>query len=156
MKNYTLIAVFFLPFVFIFNAQAQQAKIKNDIGYIDGEPYCEWVRLNMANEATIRALNAEQEEIYVAYRNYTDPVEVSKSNPEGKVRWMEVYFPGFDLRCEVENRSHKGLLKLFYQNNLYVEGKLNRENVERFVKKFGMRFSENRRNGNVNIIIHNN
>jgi hypothetical protein len=152
MKYLFLLGLFLLAS----NSFGQKAKIKNDIGYIDGKAYCEWVRLNMGNEASVRALNAEQEEIYVAYRNYTDPVEVSKSNPEGKVRWMEVYFPAFDLRCEVENRTHKGLLKLFYQNNLYVDGQLNRENAERFVKKFGMRFSENRRNGNVNIIIKNN
>lgn len=138
-----------------FISLSQKVKIKDDIAYIDGVEYVKYIKKNMANEASIMSLNTEDEDIFISYQDYTDPNKISKSNPEGKVRWIEVNFLTLDLKCEVSSRTHKGLVKLLYENNIYVDGALNAENVELFVKKYGTKFSDNRPGGNVNIIINN-
>ncbi len=137
------------------NANSQKVKIDDNIAYIDGVEYLKYEKRNLGNEASIRSMTAEGEEIYVMYQDYVDPNMVSKSNPEGKVRWIEINFLTLDLKCEVSSRAHKGLLKLFLENELYTDGTLNAANVEKFVKKYGTKFSENRPGGNVNIIINN-
>mgnify|MGYP001394367376 CR=1 FL=1 len=71
------------------------------------------------------------------------------------MRWVELYFPSLDLRCEVNSATRKGLINLLIQHKIYVDGDLNEENVQKLVKRYGMRFSENRPNGNVKIIINN-
>jgi hypothetical protein len=89
------------------------------------------------------------------YLNYTDPNQVTDSNPQGKVRWVEINFVELNMKCEVSSRTQKGLVRLIYENDLYADGKLDLEKVQRFVNKYGMRFSGNRPSNNVNVIINN-
>lgn len=145
------LALLILPFAL----SAQKVKINDDIASVDGTPYLSWEKRNAANEASVRGLDATEEEVYLMYLNYSDPNEISKSNPEGKVRWIEVNFLTLNIKCEISSTTHKGMVKLFYENNLYTAGKLNEANVEKFVQKYGTRFSDNRPGGNVNIIINN-
>lgn len=152
MKYLTLLTVLLF---FGVNSIAQKAKIKDDVAYIDGVAYVNYKKGNMANEASVMALDSSTEEVFISFQDYTDPNKVSKSNPEGKVRWVEINFLTLGIKCEVDSRGHKGLVKLLYENGVYQDGKLNEEAAKRFVQKYGSKFSENRPNGNVNIIINN-
>jgi hypothetical protein len=152
MKN--ILLLIFLSLITL-SGIAQKVKIKDNIAYVDGEAYLNWEKRSMANEASIMGINSSEEEVSMMYLNYSDPTKVSNSNPEGKVRWVEVNFLTLDLKCEVATRTHKGLAKLLYQSNIYVDGVLNEANATKFVKKYGMKFSDNRPGGNVNIIINN-
>lgn len=124
--------------------QAQKVKIKDDIATVDGTDYLKWKKQSAGNEASIYLLDSEDEVIFVRYLNYSDPSRVSKSNPEGKVRWIEINFLTLNLKCEVDSRTHKGLVKLFYDNGLIENNALNQEKIEKFVSKYGTIYSENR------------
>jgi hypothetical protein len=136
------------------NAQKTKVKIKDGIANVDGNPYLNWKKISSV-KASISSLNSDEEEIAASWLNYPDPAQVSDANPKGLVRWVELYFPELDLRCEVSSASRKELVKLLIQHKIYVDGELNQENVEKLVKRYGMRFSENRPNGNVKVIINN-
>ena len=153
MKNALLLI--FVSFISI-SGIAQKIKIKDDIVYVDGEAFLNWEKRSMANESSIWGINADGEEISGLYLNYTDPNKITSSNPEGKVRWIEVNFLTLGIKCEIQTRTQKGFAKLIYQSNIYVDGVLNAENAQKFVDKYGMKFSENRPGNNVNIIINNN
>ena len=134
---------------------AQKVKIKDNIANVDGTPYLKWEKVSSV-EASIMSLNSTEEEIFASWLNYSDPTQVSNANPEGKVRWIELYFPTLDLRCEIKSTSRKELVKLLIQNTIYVDGALSEENTQKLVKKYGMRFSDNRPGNNVKVIINNN
>ena len=136
------------------NAQKTKIKIKDGIASVDGKPYLKWKKIN-STEAFLSSLKVDEEEIAASWLNYTDPARVSDSNPKGLVRWIELYFPNLDLRCEVSSTTRKGLINLLIQYKIYVDGDLNEENVQKLVKRYGMRISENRPSGNVKVIINN-
>ncbi len=151
MKSITLIFTFILVTTSLFG---QKIKFDDDKAFVDGEAYLKWVSKVMDSEVSISSLTSDKEEIFVMYLDYNDPKEVTQSNPKGTVRWMEFNFLALNIKCEVDSRFPKGLLKVIIDNNLYVDGTLNEENVKRFVQKYGTRFSDNRPGGDVNIIIN--
>ncbi len=139
-----------------FSVYSQKIKIDDNIAYVDGIAWVKYEKKNMANEASVMGLESQSEEIFILYQNYADPNNISKANPEGKVRWMEINFLTLGIKCEIANDTHKGIVKLLADNKIYKDGVLNAENAALLVKKYGTRFSDNRpRNGNVNIIIQN-
>lgn len=150
MKYTLLIAFLFVGMI----GFSQKVKIKDGVAMVDGVPYISYTKLNMGNDASIAELY-QPEQIYASFQGYKDPNEISKSNPEGRVRWIEINFLDLKIKCEVQSMTNKGLVKLLYRNKVFVDGKLNAENAKRFCQKFGMRYSENRPNGSVNIIINN-
>lgn len=133
---------------------AQKIKFKDGIVTVDGTPYLKWKDLNSV-EASLSSLQSDEEEIAASWLNYPDPARVSDANPQGLVRWIELYFPSMDLRCEILGGSRKELIDALLDHSIYVNGVLNAENVQKLVKRYGMRVSENRPGGNVNIIINN-
>lgn len=135
---------------------SQKVKIDDNLATIDGAEYCFYEKKNMANDASVKGLQATNEEIFVTYQSYNDPNQITKANPEGKVRWMELNFLDLGIKCEVQNYTHKQLVKLFYENNLFVDGKLDPAAAQRLVTKYGTKFTDGRPGGNVNIIINNN
>lgn len=141
--------VSFLVLFAVNGAYSQKVKIKNDVAEVDGEDYIKYVRQNMSNEASIYLLDSEDEVIFIRYMNYSNPANVSKSNPEGKVRWIEINFLTLDLKCEVDSRSHKGLVKLLYSNDLITDNQLNEEKIKLFVSKYGTTYSDNRPNSTI-------
>lgn len=155
MKN--ILITILLSTFFIFNqanAQKTKVKIKDGSATVDGEKYIKWKKISSV-EASLSSLLIDEEEIAASWLNYPDPARVSDANPKGLVRWVELYFPSLDLRCEVQSSTRKGLVKLLIQHKIYVDGSLSQENVLKLVKRQGMRFSENKPNGSVNIIINN-
>ncbi len=146
-----IISLFCLCIAFV--GMTQKIKIKEGIATVDGVAYIKFDRVDaMASSAA--GLNADREEIFVQWLNYKDPNQVQPSNPQGNVSWVELNFIDFDLKCEIANQIPRNVVKVMYENKLYVDGVLNRENVERFVKKYGTRYSSNRPGGNINIIIN--
>ena len=135
-------------------AQKAKVKIKDGIATVDGDPYLKWTKITSV-EASLSSLTVDDEEIAAIWRNYPDPARVSEANPKGLVRWVELYFPTLDLRCEVRSASRKELVKILIQHKIYVDGNLNEENVQKLVNRQGMRYSESRPNGNVKVIINN-
>lgn len=153
----TLLLTLLLSTLFISiqaNAQKTKVKIKNGIASVDGKPYLKWKKINSV-EASLSSLKSDEEEIAATWLNYSDPAQVSDANPKGLVRWIELYFPTLDLRCEVRSSTRKELVKLLVQHEIYRDEELNQENVEKLVKRYGMRFSENRPTGSVKVIINN-
>jgi hypothetical protein len=139
-----------------FSVYSQKIKIDDNIAFVDGIAWVKYEKKNMANEASVMGLESQSEEIFILYQNYADPNNISKANPEGKVRWLEINFLTLGIKCEIANETHKGVVKLLADNKIYKDGVLNAENAALLVKKYGIRFSDNRpRNGNVNIIIQN-
>lgn len=125
-------------------SNAQKVKIKNEIATVDGEDYVKVISPPMVNEVSIYELNSEDEIIFMQYFNYSDPSKVSNGNPQGMVRWVEVKFLNENLVCEISTRTPKGLIKVLYENNIFVDGKLNVENAQKFVTKYGTSFTDNK------------
>lgn len=149
------IILFCLTFVSMLSAFGQKVKIDENIASVDGVEYIYYEKKNMANDASVHGLSTDHEEIYLTYQSYNDPSQASKANPEGKIRWIEVNFLDLGIKCEIPNNTHKAVVKMIYENNLFTDGKVDPESAERFVSKYGTKFSDNRRNGNVNVIINN-
>jgi len=142
-------------FLAVVTAFGQKVKIDENIASVDGVEYIYYEKKNMANDASVHGLSSDHEEMYLTFQSYNDPSQATKSNPEGKVRWIEVNFLDLGLKCEIPSNTHKTVVKMFYENNIFNEGKVDPAAAERFVSKYGTKFSDNRRNGNVNIIINN-
>jgi hypothetical protein len=151
MRKYMLLSAFLVSAV----AFGQKVKLEETIAFVDDVEYIYYEKQNMANDASVKGLKADHEELFLTYQSYVDPNLITKSNPEGKVRWVEFNFLDLGIKCEVQNHTHKAMVKLIYENNLFVDGKIDPEAAQRFVSKYGMKFTEGRRNGNVNIIINN-
>lgn len=136
-------------------AHAQKVKIKDGIASVDGKPYIQFKTESIFSPyVSIAALNATTDEIFASYLSYNDPNKVTSANKDGSVHWIELNFLTLDLKCEIDNRVSKGLVKFLYVNNIYTDGTFNEENARLLVQKYGMRFSENRPNG-VTVIINN-
>lgn len=134
---------------------SQKVKMKGDVVSVDGVPFLKFTTITFGSDYSVKHINADEEEISILYLSYKDPNQSSSGNPEGYVRWIEVNFLNFDLKCEVDNRTRKAFTKLVYLSNLYVDGKINEENVKKFVSKYGTKFSDNRPKSNTTIIINN-
>lgn len=136
-------------------SQKVKVKIKDNIATINGEPFLKIESQEMNTMSSIYLLDSDEEIIFISRGEYYDRAEITESNPKGRVSWAEINFLGLKVKCEIGGKTRKGLIKLFYQNKIFVDGKLNEENAQRFCEKYGMKFSENRPGGNVNIIINN-
>ena len=140
---------------FIASAFGQKVKIKDDVAIVDKTPFIKFTTITFGSDYSIRNVNATEDDISILYLDYTDPNKVSSGNPDGKVRWIEVNFVTLGLKCEVDSRGRKGFAKLLFLSKIYVDNQLNVENVNKFVNKYGTKFSDNRPNGNTTIIINN-
>ena len=136
-------------------AYGQKVKLKNDVALVDGTPYITFTTITFGSDYAIKNVKSTEDEISILYLDYTDPTKTSSGNPDGKVRWIEVNFLTFDLKCEVDSRGRKGFAKLLYLSKIYVDDQLNEDNVTKFVNKYGTKFSDNRPGGNTTIIINN-
>lgn len=118
--------------------QAQKIKIKGDIVTVDGEAYLKWVNTEGTSGANVYLPNSSEEVVTILHRSYT---EASKDNE--KVSWIEIQFLSLDLICEVEVCEHKELVQMFYDNNVFENGKMTENNVWNFVAKYSTDFSDN-------------
>jgi len=149
----TLSLIFSL--LLITTAFGQKVKIKNDVAIIDGTPFVKFTTITLGSDYSIQNVKSSEDEISILYLDYIDPAKTSSGNPDGKVRWIEVNFVTLGLKCEVDSRGRKGFAKLLFRSKIYVNDQLNVENVNKFVSKYGTKYSDNRPAGNTTIIINN-
>ncbi len=141
MTYRALLSLFFL--FLTFSSFSQKVKIKDEIATVDGEDYLQLKR-NRGTEVSIFELDSTKEVLFARYMSYTDFSLVTRSNPEGKVRWLELKFLTLNLVCEVPSMSQKGLVKLLHENNIFVDGVLNDDNVQTLIQKYGSTYTNNR------------
>ena len=151
MKNTVLL---FMALIAVGNCFSQKIKIKEDIAYVDGTAFLKWDKRQGLNEISVSGLTSDKEEIYVMYLNYNDASKVTKSNPEGRVNYIELNFLTLGKKCEIDNRTQSALVRFILDNKIYVDGLLNTQNVDLVIQKYGMRYSENRPGGKVTIIVN--
>lgn len=144
MKTGLFLLIFLGFFAHQSMAQKTKIKIKDDIASVDGTDYIQMKKVSGVNAVSVYEMGSEDEIIFVRWMSYNDPSEVSNANPKGAVRWVELKFLNLDLICEVDSRGKKGLIKLFLENNLFVNGSLDQDAVSKLVEKYGSTFSENR------------
>jgi len=152
MKN--IILLLFVATLSI-NSFAQKIKFKNEIATVDGTPYVKWIKQSMGNEVSISSLSSDEEEIFMTYQGYKDPNQITNGNPEGSVKWVELNFLTLGKKCEIPPRMHKGVVKYLLANKIYVDGVLNEKNVDKLILKYGTKYSDDKPNKNINIIINN-
>lgn len=133
---------------------AQKVKLKKGIVYIDAVAKHK-IKTEHGTEVTISNLESDEEEIFSIYKSYRDPARVSKSNPEGKVRWIEITFLTLNKKLEIDSRGKKGLVKFLISNKIYVDGKVDEKAVDKLIMKYGSSRFSDERSGNVKVIINN-
>lgn len=127
--------------LFAHSSIAQKVKIKNEIATVDGEEYVKWKRITGANAASVYEIVSGNEVIFVRWLDYNTS---ANNDPSTRVSWVEIKFLDLNLTCEVDSRGQKGLVRFFMENNLFVNGELNKEAAQKMVRKYGTNFSENR------------
>ena len=80
----------------------------------------------------------------VNYRDFNSPVEVSKANPEGTVRYFEFVFFTSKQKAETDFTGIKEihLAKFIVKNKLVKDGKINQPAVDEFVFSAGTPFAD--------------
>ena len=80
----------------------------------------------------------------VNYRDFNSPVEISKSNPQGTVRYFEFVFFSSKQKAETDFTGIKEihLAKFIVKNKMVKDGKINQTAVDEFVFSSGTPFSE--------------
>ena len=88
--------------------------------------------------------NSGKKVIRVNYRMFNSPMEVSKSNPNGTVRYYEFIFLESRQKCETRAAGIKEfrLAKFILKSELMVDGQLKKEAVDDFVFSQGTPFSD--------------
>lgn len=149
--NLTLFVLFFSFAVF-----SQKIKIKKGTVFVDGEETM-YIKPDgtLTNEVSYFFMGSEEEFLFTTYLDYSDPSEISSANPKGLVRYIEMNFIGLNKKFEISTRGRKNVVKFLLDNHVIVEGKINEKAVDKLVMKYGMRFSEQQKNGGVQIIINN-
>ncbi len=152
MKTAIILFTLFLSFA----GFSQKIKIKKGQVSVDGVDML-YVKSDgaMTTEVSYYFIENDEEFLFTTYLDYTDPSKVSSGNPEGKVRYIEMNFIGLNKKFEISTRSRKKVVEFLLENGVIENGQLNEEAVDKLVQKYGMRFSEQNKNGNVNIIINN-
>lgn len=141
MKNIILI-LFLMLSTLAFSQSEKKAKIKvdkkNNLVTVDGNEYFKYTKKTGA----IEIFNLKNEEI--AYLNlvcYNDYMEVSESNPKGRVCYYTIDFTGIEEQTEISNYGAKGIAKIFLEHGFYVNGVLNTEETLKFIKRNGRTYS---------------
>lgn len=82
--------------------------------------------------------------IRINVRDFNSPVEVSKSNPDGRVVYYEFIFLESKQKAEMEfaGAKEERVAKIIYQNKLITEGQLNVSAVDEFVLTHGTPFND--------------
>ncbi len=118
---------------------------------IDGQAVFRLTRENCGFEVDchFEAFDADNNKVIrVNYKDFTSPSEISRSNPNGTVRYYEYLFLETKQRAEMDffAISPKSIAKVIIANNLILNGKLNQKAVDEFVLVHGTPFAERLKN----------
>lgn len=94
-------------------------------------------------QSTCSLLTKENEEIvFFKFISVKGAEPMTKSNPDGTLRYVEISFLGEKKKIEVQ-KSQKDCIELLYNAKVVNEdGTLNSEKVDRLVEKYGKEFSD--------------
>lgn len=137
MKKATLI-LSILTFLFTVSVSAQKIKIKKGNVTVDGVLMFKTDAGTFSQEKSIYDLN-DNELVFIQWDSFIDTATGEE------VKYNIISFPDLDLKMEVSINTFKSILKKFIKNNLFENGTLVEEKVERFVKKYGSEFSKRRK-----------
>lgn len=136
-------------------ALSQKVKLKKGIVYIDAVAKHK-IKTEAVSEVTISNIQSDKEEIFAFYKDYKNSDLITKSNPEGKVRWIEITFLDFNKKVEISSRGRKGIIKFLISNKVYVNGIIDEKAIDKIITKYGVSsFSNQRPNQNIRVIINN-
>ncbi len=147
--RYLMPLIFFLGVVVPSSAQKYDQKKYSDIVTKDGVDYLkiETKGCGFGQQCAFHIYDAAGTKvIIVTMESFEDPAAVSKSDPEGTVRFSTYIFPTLEKKAEyayVRGKAHK-LVKDIDSNELIRDGMLNEEAVNEFVLVNGMKFSQQR------------
>jgi len=82
--------------------------------------------------------------LLVVLDNYKSPMEVRRSNPEGKVPFYKFVFLDSQEKAEVKYLGTKAekIAKFIASNKLFKDGKLDKQKAKEFVLRYGQSFSK--------------
>ncbi|WP_299332679.1 hypothetical protein [uncultured Psychroserpens sp.] len=150
MKSIRTIVVI-LTFMFAFNAQAQKVKIKKDVAYVDKVEYLKFDDCGTFS-ASCTVMNLDDEDVIILqYHSFEKPNPVAR-NPKSKAPYQsmvtesyaELRFLDIELECEVQ-LTKKKLIKALYKSKVFnKDGTVNKENAEKFARKYHRNVSGNR------------
>ncbi len=94
-------------------------------------------------QSTCSLLSKEGDEIiFFKFINVKGAEPMTKSNPDGTLRYVEINFLGQKKKIEIQ-KSQKDCIELLYNAKVVNEdGTLNPDKVDRLVEKYGTQFSE--------------
>lgn len=95
-----------------------------------------------------------KELFYMRFSDFNLDSEISNANPKGRVTYKECVFLGTDNTAEIEGTYPlKHYAKMIYENKLVLNGELDANAVNRFIKIKGNDYTKKRDAGNKKVII---
>lgn len=159
MKKLTLIATLLGLSMGVW---AQKADVKNDKVLSDGKAIAQIKRdgckvLSPSCQFYISNLDGESL-ITIAALDMIDPLKVSSTNEDGKVRYLRLSFTGFDGVAEIQNPAllntrSKDVVKSIVKAGLIKDGQLDEKAVANFINAHGVQFSDRQKEINSQVII---
>jgi hypothetical protein len=146
MKNLLLLSLILIPS--FLSAQKPKYDEKTRIVSLDGKDQFKLDRTGCGFgmvDCHYDVYDLEDKKLFrINFREFNSPVEVSSSNPKGRVTYFEFVFLASRQKAEVEEAGLKQerVAKLILANNLVRDGKLNELAVDEFILVNGTRFSE--------------
>ena len=120
---------------------AQKVKLKNNVILIDDVAWLNYQDCGTFDE-TCSILNKNNEEvIFMKWISVDGAEPMTKSNPQGTLRYVEVKFLGYNQMFEIA-KSQKAIIALLYNSKVVTEsGELDQDKAAILVEKYGSEFS---------------
>jgi len=147
MKFTLLTALLFLSFAFTTGEPKAKLKAKDGVVTVDGAPYVQYEQKKTVRGTQFKDRNGNNL-FFVRDEYYDDPVQISKSNPHGRVYYASLIREGSqDVACEVPSSYPKHLARMLLEYEvLDASGNLVEANFQKMVVQVGKTYSVKRRN----------
>ena len=135
MKKYVIVTLIFTS-IFSFS---QKIKLDDGIIKIEGKEWANYKGCGFfSDECSITKGNFE---IFAKVERAKDIKEISSSNPNGNVSWLQVKFIGLDKIYE-QSQTYKSMIKDLYNAGVFNEDNtFNEEAINKLVEKKGNSYS---------------
>lgn len=142
-----IIITLFICIPFLLNSQKIEHDKKTNQVTIDGKDDFLLIRKGCVfdEECYFEAYDRDSIKVMrINYRDFNSTSEISKSNPDGTVRYFEYIFLESKQKTEIDfyAMSPKSIAKTIVTNKLIVNGKLDQKAVDEFVLVNGTPFKD--------------
>ncbi len=126
-------------------SQAQKVKIKKGTVLVDDVEYAQWTKDDIV-PLNRNVKNTNGDVLLVAVlKSYTDPAEVSQSNPKGTVSYYEITEPeSGGVYFEFQGFPKQLFKSLYNGKAINDDGSLNMQNLKKIATRYGHEFSRKR------------